>query len=81
MVSIEFLTQLLAWSALINIGVLLFATVMIVLLRDTVTKIHARMFGLDEKDIAREYFRYLANYKIAILVFSLVPYLAIRVFS
>ena len=40
--------------------------------------VHQKWFGLSELDLQREYFRYLANYKILTLVFNLVPYLALR---
>jgi hypothetical protein len=36
------------------------------------------MFGLGEADLSRAYFQYLAHYKIAILVFNLIPYVAVR---
>ena len=43
------------------------------------TQIHGRMFGLDEPSLMRSYFQYLALYKIAILVFNLVPFLALLI--
>jgi hypothetical protein len=52
---------------------------MIVLMRSTAMKIHGKMFGLSEEVLSKEYFRYLANYKIAIYIFNLVPYLALRI--
>jgi len=39
------------------------------------------MFGLDPEDVSRDYVRYLAQYKIAIIVFSLVPYIALKFMS
>jgi len=39
------------------------------------------MFGLNEMDVARAYFQYLAQYKIAIFVLNLVPYIALRMLS
>ena len=36
------------------------------------------MFGLDQEDVLESYFTYLANFKIAIIVFNLVPYLSLR---
>ena len=38
---------------------------------------HGKMFGLSEADLSRQYFQYVANYKIAIVVFNLVPYIAL----
>jgi Family of unknown function (DUF6868) len=36
------------------------------------------MFGLSEADLSRAYFQYLAQYKIAIFVLNLVPYVALE---
>ena len=46
-----------------------------------VTKIHGSMFGLEEVEISRQYFQYLAQFKIAVLVFNLVPYIALRIMA
>jgi hypothetical protein len=44
-----------------------------------IKRLHAKMFGLSEEDLSRAYFQYLAQYKIAIFVFNLAPYLALRI--
>ena len=43
------------------------------------SKLHAGMFGLAEADLARAYFQYLAQYKIATFVFNIAPYFALRI--
>tara|TARA_B100002003_G_scaffold78069_1_gene73067 strand:- start:284 stop:469 length:186 start_codon:yes stop_codon:yes gene_type:complete len=48
-------------------------------MRGLIQGMHTRMFGLSEEDLSRAYFQYVAQYKIAILVFNLVPYLALVV--
>jgi hypothetical protein len=50
-------------------------------MRGFITKIHSSLFGLDEKDLGRAYFQYLAQYKIAIIVFNIAPYLALKIMS
>lgn len=81
MISIQTLTQWLAWSTTINLGILVFASLMIVLMRGWATRLHANMFDLPEEAVRLEYYRYLANYKIAIFIFNLVPYLALRIIA
>ena len=71
----------LGWCTAINFGVLIFASIMLVAARGWASRIHGGMFGLGEDDVAREYFRYLANYKIAVVVFNLVPYIALRIMA
>jgi hypothetical protein len=79
--TLELLTIFLGWTALINIAVLLFSTVMVLAIRERISKIHAKLFGLDQADVGRAYFQYLAQYKIAILVFNIAPYLALRIMA
>ena len=55
------ITSFLGWCAVINISFLLIATSMIMLLRDTITGIHARLFGLSVEDVSRAYFQRLAQ--------------------
>lgn len=75
----EAITAVLGWCTVLNTGVLVFASLWLVLLRGRVSPIHSRMFALDADDLARAYFQYLASYKVAIVVLNLVPYLALRI--
>ena len=79
MTSLETLAAFLGWCTLINMGMLIFASLAMVSMRETMTKMHTSMFGLDDADLARAYFQYLAQYKILVVVFNLVPYLALRI--
>jgi hypothetical protein len=78
MQNIEFITSFLGWCSVINIGILLFSTVVIVLFKETISKIHASIFGINREQIADYYFQYLGNYKIAVIILNIVPYLALR---
>ena len=75
----ETLTELLGWVTVVNFALLVFSTIMLILLRGWVSNIHSRMFGLGEQDISRAYFQYLAQYKIAILMLNLTPYIALKI--
>ena len=79
--TIEILTKFLGWVSVINIAILLFSTLGMIIMRGFVTRIHSKLFGLDEKDLGRAYFQYLAQYKIAIIVLNISPYLALRIIS
>ena len=78
MMTTETLTELLGWASIINIAILLFSTVLLIAMRRTISKVHASLFGLDEKDLGRAYFQYLAQYKIAIIVLNITPYIALK---
>lgn len=77
--TLEQLTSFFGWCTLINFGFLIFATAWLLLARDWVAQTHARMFGLPAAELPKIYFNYLAYFKIAAIIFSLTPYLALRI--
>lgn len=81
MSSTETLREFLGWCTAINFGMLMFASAVLILMRSPIASLHAGMFGLEEADLSRAYFQYLAQYKIAIFVLNLVPYIALRVMA
>ena len=81
MMTIEALTELLGWASAINIALLIFSTFMLIVIRHFITKIHSKLFGLDEKDLGRAYFQYLGQYKIAVIVLNIAPYFALKMIA
>ncbi len=81
MSSLETLTAFVGWCTVINIGLLMVAAVVLGLMRGPISQIHAKMFDLNESHLSRGYFQYLAQYKIAILVLNLVPYVALKIIA
>lgn len=72
-------TTFLGWSLVINIGILLFSTFFIIVLRDFALNIHSKLFSLSKNDILKSYFSYLSQYKILLLIFNLAPYFALKI--
>ncbi len=64
---------------MINVVALAIASIMLMLMRNFITSIHARMFGVNKDDLSLAYVQYLGNYKIAIIVLNIVPYIALRI--
>ena len=79
--TIEAIREFFGWCSVINIGLLILATIKLVLFRDPISSIHATMFNMDKSDLSRAYLQFLAQYKIAIFVFNIVPYFALRIMS
>ncbi|WP_421861947.1 DUF6868 family protein [Motiliproteus sp.] len=77
MLTLTELTALFGWMLIINLALFTLATVGILWLKRWIRGFHARLFQLSESQLEAQYFRYLANYKLAILVFNLAPYLAL----
>ena len=79
MFTIATLTELLGWATVINVCILIVASISVMLMRNSMISLHGKMFGLDSTDLSRAYFQYIAQYKIAIFVFNLVPYIALKI--
>ena len=79
MENIEILKQFFGWCTVLNISILILASIGLVIFKGPVARIHGAMMGIDEKALNKAYFNYLANYKIAIFIFCLAPYLTLKV--
>ena len=78
-IPIEQLTAFFGWCTVINIGLLLFSTLMVSLVRDFAINMHSKIFNLDPETLPAMYFDYLGRLKLLMIVFNLVPYLALRI--
>jgi len=76
---IELIREFLGWCSVINIGLGLFSVIFMIFLRDPISRIHSKMFNLDEADLSRGYFQFLAQYKIITIIFNIVPYLVLKI--
>ncbi len=81
MFTIDMLTEFLGWATVINFSILVLAALMLVMMRNSIISIHGKMFSLDSTDLLRAYFQYLAQYKIAIFVLNLAPYIALKIMA
>ena len=79
--SIETIREFLGWCSVINIGMLFISTIMLTLMRSWVVRIHASMTGVSEEELPRIYIEFLGNYKILIIIFNVVPYVALRIMA
>ena len=78
---IEILKRVLGWCTVINMGIMLLQTILVILLRKIIVRFHGRMFNLDEKFIMQACYQYLGNYKIAVIFLNLVPYIALVIIT
>ena len=73
------ITAFLGWITVINFSVLIFSTLMILAFQNKFGALHAKMFAMEQGEIKRAYFDYLARYKILIICFNLAPYIALKI--
>lgn len=78
MMNVDFLVSLFGWMTLINFGLLIFSTIILIGFRQQVLQIHGELTGLDDASLMKAYLYFLAFYKVLIITFNLVPYLALR---
>jgi hypothetical protein len=81
MTDMNTLTEFLGWCSIINISILFLSTIALAVARKPVSRIHSKMFGVSETDLPLTYMQYPGNYKIAIIVLNIVPYITLKIIS
>ncbi|MEH6525929.1 MAG: DUF6868 family protein [Sneathiella sp.] len=81
MVELTGLTSFFGWMSAINILVLIIIALALMTLRGVIAPLHSKLLGVPEADLPGLYFRYVANYKIAVIVLNLVPYVALKLMA
>ena len=74
---LEQLTELFQWMTLLNAGILTLSAILVMALKGTVYRLHAKLFGLSESEVAAVSYTYLGLYRALFLVFNLAPWLAL----
>lgn len=69
---------LFGWMTIINFGLLIFSTLLLFIFKDTICRLHQQISGLEASTLKPAYFYFLASYKLLILIFNLVPYIALK---
>ena len=77
-ITIENLRILLGWCSVINMVILLFWFLVFVTARDMVFQMHTRWFKLSEERFDEIHYTMMGYYKLAVMLFNLVPYLVLR---
>ena len=75
--TLEQITDLFKWMTIINIGILVLSSVLIMVLRNVMCKMHGKMFGIKEDSVAVVAYGYLGMFKVLVIVFNLVPYISL----
>lgn len=75
--SITQVKTFLGWCTVINIMLLLLSTTLTILLRRFIHQFHGKLFSLTPAAINNTIYAFLGAYKLLILVFNLVPYIAL----
>ncbi|MGK0269963.1 MAG: hypothetical protein ACI88H_000596 [Cocleimonas sp.] len=76
---IDKITELFQWMTVINIGLLLFSTFAVITMKPLMLKMHSKMFGVSEAQISTIVYAYLGGYKVLIIVFNIIPFIALLI--
>ncbi|MBC8241842.1 MAG: hypothetical protein H8E30_15405 [Alphaproteobacteria bacterium] len=76
---IQTLTAFFKWCSVINIALFALSAITIVAASDFVYGVHGQMFHMQREAFDLVIYALLGVYKIVILVFNLVPYVALRI--
>ena len=77
--SVEMIRSFLGWCTLINWAILLWWWLFLVLARGWVYRVHSKWFNIPEERFDEIHYKGIAMFKIAVILFNLVPYLALRI--
>ena len=77
--TLELIRDALGWCTLINFGLLIFWFLMFMAVRDWIFSFHGKWFRLSAEEFDRVHYSGMAYFKLGIVLFNLVPYLALRI--
>jgi hypothetical protein len=73
------LTAVFGWMTVINVGLYTLTAAAVFLGGQVVPRLQKAVTGIPEADWPSHYIAYLSRYKIAIFIFNLTPFLALRI--
>ncbi len=71
------LTTFFQWMTIMNIILIFISTILWTALKKWVYSMHGKLFNLTPEQMSLVAYQYLAIYKVLLIVFNLVPYLAL----
>lgn len=79
MENLSTITTFLGWCTIINLGILIYSAIMTIIFNEPVKRFHAKMINISSDKLNEIYFTFIGNYKLAIFIFNLVPYFALKI--
>jgi len=79
MMNLDVLTEFFGWASVISIVYMMITFLLVIMMRDWITTLHAKWFKISVESLETKYFDFLSNYKIITIVFCFTPYLALKI--
>ena len=77
--TVEIFRNALGWSALINYGILMIWFLFFIVAHDWMYRYHTKFFTLSVEKFDATHYASMAFFKLIVIAFNLVPYLALRI--
>ncbi len=75
---LEIVRSILAWCALVNIGLLLVWILLFIMVHDWIYRLHSMWFKISKQQFDSIHYMLIGAFKIITIMFFLIPYLVIR---
>lgn len=77
--TVELLTAVLGWCTLLNLALLAWWALFILFAHDWTYRMHSRWFKLSEERFDSLHYTLMGFFKLIVIVFNVMPYLALRI--
>jgi hypothetical protein len=71
------LTEFFKWMTIISVSLLFLSTFLVIAFKNSIFKLHSKLFGIKKADLVITAYGYLGVFKLLIIMFNIVPYLAL----
>ena len=76
---IQTLTTFFMWCTILNVALLLFSSLMCICAGDWAYRIHSKLFSISRETFNVVIYSFIALYKLLVIVFILIPYIALLI--
>jgi hypothetical protein len=77
--TIDTLTNFFMWCTILNAGMFLLSLVLILALKNVAFKMHSKLFGITRAAYDATIYGFLGFWKVVIIVFNVVPWIALLI--
>jgi hypothetical protein len=77
--NISAITTFLGWCTVVNLGIYAITAIALTLFRNTIKDLHSKLMGVPTEKLDELYFNYLGSFKLAIIILSITPYIALKI--
>ena len=76
---IQTLTTFFMWCTILNVALLVLSSLFCICARDWAYRIHSKLFSISRETFNVMMYSFIALYKLLVIVFSLIPYIALLI--